>query len=158
MIEIERKFLVNDLPDFIKELPRTEITQLYLTVGEEEIRLRKTVSDSLNKVYQMTVKKGKGLQREEFEIAISRASFNQLISYTKVNPLKKSRFHYKEAGYVIEVDVFHQLPLVIAEVEFPSLAEAEAFQPLSWFGVELTNNVLFNNQSLWLLRNGGFRK
>jgi CYTH domain-containing protein len=54
------------------------------------------------------------------------------------------------AGITIEVDVYSGAltGLVVAEVEFGDDDRADAFDPPSWFGPEVTDDPRFKNQSL----------
>ena len=51
---------------------------------------------------------------------------------------------------VFEVDEFFgdNEGLVMAEVEFPTAAEAMAFQPPAWFGEEVTYDPAYSNSNL----------
>ena len=50
-------------------------------------------------------------------------------------------------NFFVELDVFDPpfAPLIIAEVEFPSIELANAFIPLEWFDEEVTNNPEYHN-------------
>ena len=59
-------------------------------------------------------------------------------------------FFETEDDLRIEVDLFEDAlaGLVIAEVEFPSSAAADAFEPPDWFGEEVTGRAEWGNPSL----------
>src|SRR5438552_1172812 len=66
-VEIERKFLVDELPGALGSYPSEEIEQGYLAIdGEVEVRVRRRGGDAT----QITLKAGSGESRleEEFEI------------------------------------------------------------------------------------------
>ena len=48
------------------------------------------------------------------------------------------------------MDVFHGslAPLVLAEVEFPTVEEANAFVPPDWFGADVTMDGRYHNSYL----------
>jgi CYTH domain-containing protein len=71
--EIERKFLVESLPENIDDFEKKEIIQGYLAVAEDgtEVRLRKK-----GEKYFQTVKSGGGKVRSEFEVEITREQFD----------------------------------------------------------------------------------
>ena len=50
----------------------------------------------------------------------------------------------------IELDIFHGklAPLMLAEVEFDSVEEANAFTPPDWFGEDVTNSSKYHNSNL----------
>jgi hypothetical protein len=65
--EIERKFLLDRLPSGLGGRDRIEIEQGYLAVSEAaEVRLRRAGEHGT-----LTVKRGHGRAREEFEVEIS---------------------------------------------------------------------------------------
>ena len=53
-------------------------------------------------------------------------------------------------GLSIELDVFDApfAPLVLAEVEFESIEQAQAFVPPEWFGEDVTENREYSNSYL----------
>jgi len=145
--EIERKFLVEHLPENLQQYPSTEIIQGYLAITEDgsEVRLRKK-GDS----YFQTVKSGFGLQRGEAEIEISRDQFDQLWSMTEGKRIEKARYEIDYSGRKIELDIYSGIleGLIVAEVEFDSIELAKSFAPPGWFGREVTEDERFKNRNL----------
>ena len=149
MREIERKFLILSLPEGIDSHPASEIRQGYLAVeGDREVRVR-----ARGERLVLTVKKkGKGLSREEVDIELDESQFGQLWPLTQGRRVEKTRYVLDQGEFMIELDVFHgELEgLCVAEVEFRSDREAEAFSPPGWFGAEVTANDRFKNKNLAL--------
>lgn len=147
-IEIERKWLVDEPPKVSKR-KKVTIHQGYLAVNRNgtEVRLRRQD----DKHFQ-TVKTGTGLQRGEIEVKLSRKQFNALWPATRGHRLEKVRHTLKWRGNKIELDVFKKKlsGLLIAEVEFKSKPEAEAFSPPEWFGEEVTDDKSYKNVNLAL--------
>jgi CYTH domain-containing protein/CHAD domain-containing protein len=145
--EIERKFLVDPVPDWLGDHPSTPIEQGYLAIAERtEVRLRRA-----ERRLTLTAKRGHGEVREEAEIALDRSRFEQLWPLTEGQRLLKTRHLVPlEAGLRAEVDVYGGAleGLVVAEVEFGSEARSRAFQPPGWMGLELTGDADYSNQSL----------
>jgi len=54
------------------------------------------------------------------------------------------------AGLTIELDIYSGdlAGLIVAEVEFASEDEADAFEPPNWFGPEVTDDARYKNQNL----------
>ena len=52
--------------------------------------------------------------------------------------------------YTIELDIFdgELAPLTLAEVEFESVDEANAFVPPEWFGEDVTYSTEYHNSTL----------
>jgi len=149
--EIERKYLLSSLPKDLETIETSEIHQIYLATGEEEVRIRKIISNDEHK-YTMTYKKGSGLSREEIEFDISKGTYTQLSR--KGKPLMKERTKYQLGNHILEVDIYQNFvlkanELIVAEIEFESIEEAGAFVTPTWFKREVTEDKAFKNQSLW---------
>ena len=85
-MEVERKFLVPEPPD-LDGTESDEIEQGYLAVGADgEVRLRHRGDDLV-----LTAKRGSGLAREEAEIELDSANFEQLWPLTEGRRLRKRR-------------------------------------------------------------------
>jgi CYTH domain-containing protein len=145
--EIERKFLVADLPDLGK-LPAKQIEQGYVTAPGDttELRLRRKGSDHF-----LTVKSKGGLARAEHEVGLSQQQFDELWPLTQGRRVEKTRHTGTlPCGTQFELDVFSGAlaPLVLVEVEFATLAAAHGFVPPSWFGADVTDDSRYKNHAL----------
>ena len=146
--EIERKFLVKEIPAGLMNYPSNEISQGYLAVTDDaEIRIRKKG----NKYFE-TVKSGKGLKRKEIEVEIGEKAFRSLWPRTEGKRVDKTRYEIPYDGLVIELDVYSGplAGLAVAEVEFVSEEESARFSPPEWLGREVTHDVRYGNKSLAL--------
>ena len=147
--EIERKFLVQSLPENIESFSRKEIAQGYITITQDgtEVRLRRKD----NKYYQ-TVKSGSGKVRTENEIEITEEQFNALWGTTEGKRLEKTRYEIPYQAVVIELDIYHGdlTGLITAEIEFSSEEASDSFVPPTWLGTDVTENKTFKNQRLVL--------
>lgn len=145
-MEIERKFLVNEPPDLTRHGAK-EIEQGYLTLADAgaEVRLRRA-----DETLVLTVKGGTGRSRIEEELELDRSAFDALWPLTEGKRIRKTRYVLPHDGLELEVDVFEgELEgLVLAEVEFESDSEADAFEPPGWFGEEVTGDDRYLNESL----------
>ncbi len=144
-VEIERKFLIDKLPENLTDYECRKIEQAYLCT-EPVIRIRRE-DDS----YYLTYK-GKGLEvREEYNLPLTRESYEHLLPKADGNILTKKRYRipYSET-LTIEVDVYEGKfeGLRVAELEFPSREEADAFTPPDWFGEDVTQNGSYQNSAL----------
>ena len=142
--EIERKFLIKRLPLEILRAPHFRIAQGYLATepGGRHVRLRKRA-----KTASLTFKVGRGSAREEREIRLSAAQFATLWPATAGRRLRKTRYEVSWKKVVIEIDIYQgrNRGLVVAEVEFPSLASCRRFRPPPWFGREVTGEKRYSN-------------
>ncbi len=146
LLEIERRFLVKELPDNLDIYPNNNIVQGYLSTKEgTSIRLRKEG----DKYYQ-TIKKGTGKVREEIEIEISKPMYDILWNETKGRRIRKTRYEIPYNEHIIQLDIYDGKlkGLLTVEVEFGTIDECDDFIPPEWFGTELTDIKEFTNKSL----------
>jgi CYTH domain-containing protein len=145
--EIERKFLVKELPDNLAESRCLVIEQGYLATESagRQVRLRKSGSST-----SLTFKVGRGSHREEREIKLSPKQFAVLWPGTAGRRLRKLRYEIPWRNLLIEVDIYRgrHAGLVVAEVEFPDRASCRKFNPPSWFGREVTGEKSYSNVRL----------
>jgi len=146
-VEIERKFLVERLPDALDEYPSREIEQGYLAITDDvEVRVRRYGEQSF-----LTVKSSGDESRIEEEIEIGGERFAALWPLTDGRRLEKRRYAIPTPdGLTIELDVYHDRlsGLVTAEVEFTSLTSANAFVPPAWIGRDVTDDPRYKNKRL----------
>jgi adenylate cyclase len=145
-VEIERKFLVDRLPD---DLPDGEaIEQGYLAIGEDgvEVRVRRR-----GEAMTLTIKSGPGMTRTEEELEIDARRFASLWALTEGRRLTKTR-HVVPLGdeLAAEVDVYSGAHdgLLTAEVEFETAEQSDSFRLPEWFGREVTGERSYANQAL----------
>lgn len=151
--EIERKFKIDDLPSFLVLQGQRTIIQTYLQTGNEEIRLRQTTDLIDGKpFYYLTKKVGSGLVREENEMEIHEEFYNELLKTIVSEPIIKTRSITSIMGHKIEIDMYQNEELkglVIAEIEFNSVEEANNAQLPSWLSEDVTEDKSYKNQALW---------
>lgn len=143
--EIERRFLVTDPPH---AGPGETIRQGYLAVDHRaEVRVRRRGSSQV-----MTVKVGRGMEREEVEFDLDPEVFERLWETTEGRRVIKRRHEVEVGDRVAELDVFEgaHRGLVMVEVEFESTEAAAGFEPPLWFGAEVTDDERYGNASLAL--------
>ena len=135
-MEIERKFLIKSLPDNLESYSCDTLIQAYIST-EPVIRVRKKNED-----YILTLKSAGLLAREE--------SFKHLLSKKDGISIKKKRYKIPDTPYLIELDVFEgdYNGFCMAEVEFPDIDSANAYNAPAWFGPEVTMDSRFHNSSL----------
>ena len=145
-IEIERKFLVRNLPD-LSQATKKYIHQGYITHTNDtvEVRLRQKEQQ-----FFITVKSGSGMVRNEHEITVDRQQFETLWPETQFRRIEKHRWTGQLGTQIFELDVFIGVlkPLMLVEVEFSSIEEADNFQPADWFGREVTLDKRYKNKAL----------
>jgi CYTH domain-containing protein len=143
-MEIERKFLIRQLPDHLESYAHHQIEQGYLC-SDPVVRVRKEDS-----AYYMTYK-GKGkMVREEYNLPLNAEAYAHLIEKADGYRITKTRYLIpldgENEGLTAELDIFTAPgELVMVEVEFASEAQALSFQAPDWFGPDVTQNKAYHN-------------
>jgi CYTH domain-containing protein len=144
--EIERKFLVERLPDDAAWQAERALRQGYVALdGDTEVRVREDAG-----AWRLTVKHGGGLRRVEVEIELDARRGEALWALTEGRRVAKRRHEMAYGDALLEVDVFEDdlEGLIVAEVEFEDEAAARAFTPPAWFGREVTGEPGYANRAL----------
>lgn len=152
-LEIEKKFLVNYVPDLSKtnNLKKYVIKQAYVSIVPL-LRIRQS-----NDQYFFTYKSSGSIERTEIEEIITKEQFLNLWQKIEGVPITKTRYTFPiaiSAGTAnilfAELDIYEgELEgFKSVEVEFSSLDEANNFQPPDWFGEDVTHNFEFTNANL----------
>lgn len=157
-LEIERRYLLRELPELPAGARVTEIEQGYFSHGDVDPhtgsplngRLRCARLPDGSAVYTHTIKRGTGLVREETERQIDQTMFNRLWPLTEPLRLTKTRHAVDERGVTWEIDAFDDVDLVLAEVELDS-ADASVTIP-AWLRPvverEVTNDPAFTSKGV----------
>lgn len=157
-MEIEKKYTIKKLPQNLESYPCKIIEQAYLNTSPV-VRVRQS-----NDSYYLTYK-GDGLMaREEYNLPLDEASYHHLLTKADGNIISKKRYvipienpQFEDSYHPlvtpelsIELDVFAPpfAPLIMAEVEFPSVEMADAFIPPVWFDEDVTNHLEYHNSNM----------
>lgn len=147
-MEIERKYLIERLPEKLENYSSHQIEQAYLCT-DPVVRIRRQDAE-----YYLTYK-GKGiLAREEYNLPLNEKAYAHLLEKADGIVLSKTRYLIPMDGeyshLTIELDVFsgEYEGLFLAEVEFPTVEEAEGFTAPSWFTRDVTFTGEYQNSRL----------
>ena len=144
-MEIERKYLVRQIPENLSQYHCKKIAQGYLCTSPV-VRIRRSNDD-----YYLTYK-GKGLlAREEYNLPLTQESYEHLSSKIDGILIEKNRYLIPLSdGLVAELDIFEGKlsDLVLVEVEFESIEEANSFIAPEWFGEDVTHSGNYQNSYL----------
>lgn len=144
-MEIERKYLIDQIPFDLSQYPSRRIEQGYLCT-EPVVRIRRDGED-----YYLTYK-SKGLMvREEYNLPLTREAYEHLKPKADGRIIRKERFLIPlDETLTIELDRFEGdlAPLLLAEVEFPDEDSANSFVPPEWFGEDVTFSSRYHNSTL----------
>ena len=160
-LEIERKWLIDldKLPFSLRGAEHHHIVQSYLSFSPQ-VRLR-AIDDAL---FIMTIK-GKSRQtesplvREEREFELSRETYLELCAKTEGRTIAKTRYIVPEScacaqasdsSRIFEIDVFERdyVGLVMAEMEFASIEEAESYPMPSWALSDVSEDMRYRNVAM----------
>ena len=149
-MEIERKYLVNFLPEGYDACPFHEIEQAYLCT-EPVVRIRRQDQD-----YFLTYKSKGLLEREEYNLPLTQKAYQHLLKKADGIILTKKRYRIPLPSFAgnpdltIELDLFFgdYEGLMLAEVEFPTKEAALSFTPPDWFGEDVTFSGQYQNSRL----------
>ena len=149
-MEIERKYLVKELPANLEDYPSVEIEQCYLCKSPT-LRIRRMGDKYILTVKELVKTESDAIHNREEEFRMSPESYLQLRQKIEGHPVQKRRYRIPlDGGFVAELDVFHgrHEGLLLVEVEFPNTASADAFVPPVWFGDDVSTDPRYRNSSL----------
>lgn len=147
--EIERKFLIKEIPFSLDSFAMRIIEQGYLCT-EPVVRIRRD-----NEKYELTYKSKGLMTREEHDMPLTKEAYEHLVSKVNGRLIRKKRYMIPfENELVIELDVFEGdlSPLILAEVEFPDEESANSFIAPDWFGEDVTFSGKYHNSYLSILK------
>ena len=169
-IEIEKKFLVGELPFDIESFSYHKIEQAYLNV-DPAVRVRKE-DDSYYMTYKASKADYDGIGKMEYNMPLDEKSYTHLLKKADGNVITKRRYlipinddaydekYLKEhlelsemldKGEIkIELDVFEGVftGRILAEVEFPDEDSAYNYHMASWFTKEVTGDAKYSNSQM----------
>lgn len=144
-MEIERKFLPAELPQNLSQFAFHKIEQGYLCTSPV-VRIRRSDDD-----YYLTYKSKGMLAREEYNLPLTAEAYEHLKPKADGRIIAKTRYLIPlDDTLTVELDVFEGdlAPLFLAEVEFASEEEANAFVPPAWLGEDVTYDSHYHNSNM----------
>jgi CYTH domain-containing protein len=140
MIELEKTYLIKNIPDGLLNSNSKEIIDVYIPALSEHpsLRIRKN-GDRYEMTKKEPVKEGDASHQEEQTITLTEIEFEAL----KQIPGKKARkirYYFEYEGRVAEVDVFKGAleGLVLVDFEFENMEEKDAFEMPEFCLVDVT--------------------
>ena len=139
-------WVISTPPEDYRSYPYRWIEQAYLCT-DPVVRIRRDDGR-----YYLTYKSKGLLVREEYNLPLTEDAYFHLLQKADGIVLQKQRYliPIDGTGLTIELDIFEGQyeGLMLAEVEFPSEEEANAFTPPAWFGEDVTDSGLYQNSRL----------
>lgn len=150
-VEIERKFLIDEFPHDLPLLEQATVWQGYIC-SAPVVRIRKKeTAEGVS--YRLCFKSKGTLVRREVEQDISSEKFNALSELLEVPLIRKDfKVFSLPDGHRLEcnlVDKGTPTSFYYAEVEFPSVEEANAFVVPAFLGEEKTEDPAFTMSRYW---------
>lgn len=145
--EIERKWLLDKLPEMCKFKEPCEIEQCYFAQSPT-VRIRKSLQH--DSPYRMAIKGPGSIKRVELEEDISE-EFYEKIKKFMVNPIgivnkKFWKFPIEGTNLSYEMSIVDDIWCYV-EVEFETEKEANSFEAPDWFGKDVTDFVSIKGYS-----------
>jgi adenylate cyclase len=138
-LEIERKYLLDGMPDLPPDAVETlEVEQGWLPGIRILERFRKTRSTS-GETFHRAIKLGAGVARIEIEEPVDAELFARLWAMTEGRRVRKTRYRVRDGGHVWEIDRFHDVDLVVAEIELGHATESVRYP--SWLAPRVMREV-----------------
>ena len=145
-MEIERKYFIESLPFDPEQYPFHQIEQAYLCT-DPVVRIRRE-----DDTFYLTYKSRGRMVREEYNLPLTEQAYLHLLEKADGRVLTKRRYLIPIEGtkLTIELDIFSGAyeGLVLAEVEFTTEEEANAFTPPAWFTRDVTFTGEYQNSRL----------
>lgn len=169
-IEIEKKFLVREIPYDLQDMPCRMIEQGYLNV-HPAVRIRKE-DDKYYMTYKATKENYEGIGKTEYNMPLDEESYCHLRTKVDGNVITKKRYliPLNEDGFekdylkkrpelaeklgkgeiIIELDVFEGVfsGRILAEVEFPDEDAAKNYRMAAWFEEDVTGDTRYSNSQM----------
>ena len=133
------------MPDNLDNNNCRYIEQGYLST-KPVVRVRRDNDD-----YYLTYKGSGMMAREEYNLPLTKDSYEHLIKKADGNIITKKRYEIPDGnGYTIELDIFEGAfnGTVIAEVEFNTIVEADNYIMPEFFTEDVTNNPEYHNSNM----------
>ncbi len=143
MIELEKTFLLKEIPKGLKECKSKEVIDIYIPKDRDHptLRIRKN-GDKYEMTKKEPVEQGDSSTQKEQTIILSEKEFNELMNLDG-KKAHKIRYYYNHNGKQAEIDVF-QGPLkglILADFEFNSKEEKENFEMPDFCLKEVTQEL-----------------
>ena len=144
-MEIERKFLIQKMPEHPEQYKSHLIEQAYLNV-RPVVRVRREDEN-----YYMTYKGAGMMVREEYNLPLTKDAYEHLIVKADGTVISKTRYRIPIGNdLTAELDIFDGAlnGVLLVEVEFPDEAAARSFIPPTWFGEDVTLDPRYHNSNM----------
>lgn len=155
-MEIEKKYLIRQVPENLEQYDKWELEQCYLC-EHPVIRVRRKDNEYILTYKNRPVCDGDTSAQalniaEEVEVPLNEQAYLHLREKADGICIVKTRYRIPYGEYIIELDVFHDRyeGFCLAEVEFGSIEEGQNFIPPDWFGEDVSGKAEYTNSYMVL--------
>ena len=170
MLEIERKFLIDVIPNDFTYFKAVKITQYYVPKSNIFIRFRKSeileffdTNIDLNNIiekdfsvyttkYEQIIKSDGSKIRSEFTTAIDENLFEFINTNSvdgKYYKIEKYRFYFYDENHIeCTLDLYVDKNIKKIEVEFDSEFDCDNYTIPNWFGLEVTEDKKYSDYNI----------
>lgn len=149
-MEIERKFLISGFPEGLPLLGEAVLDQGYLCT-DPVVRIRSKEQDGRT-TYRLCFKGEGRLVRQETEMDLTAEQFSELKNLLRAPMVRKQfRVYALPGGERLECSLVDGA-FYYAEVEFPTVEAAHAFNSPAFLGREVTEEEGFSMSDYWKTR------
>lgn len=99
-------------------------------------------------IFYLTFKGKGGLKRSESESLITSEFFNENWKFTEGKRIEKTRLTKPYKGLILELDVYTDRDLFVAEIEARTPDDVEKIKELEPIGLDITTNMKYKNYNL----------
>lgn len=144
MKEIERKFLVREIPD-LKDIKPIRYERYFIQNTElQQIRVQKR-----GNVFEKEIKKKiNTFEYEKYKEIITEEEFSKIASKCKKSIIRDSYLISNNPNITIKKYFGEYEGLIRAEIEFNNIDELNVFEIPKWIGKEITGTILGNDNKL----------
>ena len=144
-MEIERKYLIRELPQNLETYSYHDIEQAYLCTAPV-VRIRRQ-----DDRYILTYKSSGMMAHEEYNLPLTREAYEHLKAKADGNAITKRRYLISlDDVLTIELDLFSGTfaGMILAEVEFPTEEAPNTITPPDWFIEDLNFKKECHNRNI----------
>ena len=143
MIEIEKTYLIKDIPRNLKDCEFKEIIDIYIpkASNHSKLRIRKN-GDKFEMTKKEPVSGRDSSYQKEQTIILTEIEFNAL-SRLEGKRVRKFRYYYNYSDRIAEIDVFQDLlkGLVLVDFEFEVMRDKDNFKMPDFCLADVTQEV-----------------
>lgn len=140
MIELEKTYLVKELPKKIEEFEHKEIFDIYIPKSSRHAEIRIRRNGNRHEITKKIHLNDDFNEFKEYTIPISKEEFDALEKEIEGKRVRKIRYNMPYKGLIAEIDVFQDKlkGLAVIEFEYPDRKTRDSFEHPDFCGPDVT--------------------